>query len=223
MVIVTQRWGRVFQVKGRKGSSRQRYCLCSQGGAGSRAKGEWKRCCRWVGRGKVREVLRSVFISVLCNKLPQLYQLKATPTYCIRVPADQRHQNPNLSVNSEKIHHLVIGTFNQTHKIIVQKWNENYQNTLEDSACSSPSMKVCRKSNWDQNAQLLIHDEKISWNKKILESACPSHSLSESRNTQEAQHTFTRMSYKCQNEGNPSNGMFNSSIRLRHPSATTLQ
>ena len=80
----------------REGSSRQRYCLCNQGGAGSRVKGEWKRCCRWVGRGKVREVLRSVFISVLCNKLPQLYQLKITPTCCIRVPADHEASKPKF-------------------------------------------------------------------------------------------------------------------------------
>lgn len=197
MVIVTQRWGS-FSGEREKGEL-QAEVLPVQPRRGW-FKGERRvEEMLQVGRQRQGEGGLEVCVHLLCyvTSYHSFISFRQPPLIASEFLRITRRQNPNLSVNSEQIHHLVIDTFNQTHEIIVQKWNENYQNTPEDSASSSSSMKICRKSNWDQNAQLLIHDEKISWNKKILESACPSHSLSESRNTQEAQHTLTRMSYKC--------------------------
>ena len=63
MVIVTIKMRESFSDEREKGVLQAEVLhVQPEGGACSRVKGEWTRCCCWVGKGNVREALRSVFI-----------------------------------------------------------------------------------------------------------------------------------------------------------------
>lgn len=74
-----------------------------------------------VGRQRQGEGGFEVCIHFLCyvTSYHNFISLRQHPLIASEFLWIRRHQNPNLSVYSEQIHHLVVDTFNQTHKIIV--------------------------------------------------------------------------------------------------------
>lgn len=74
-----------------------------------------------LGRQRQCEGGFEVCIHFLCyvTSYHNFISLRQHPLIASELLPIRRRQNPNLSVNSEQIHHLVVDTFNQTHKIIV--------------------------------------------------------------------------------------------------------
>lgn len=74
-----------------------------------------------LGRQRQCEVGFEICIHFLCyvTRYHKFISLRQHPLIASELLRIRRCQNPNLPVNSEQIHHLVVDTFNQTDKIII--------------------------------------------------------------------------------------------------------